>query len=881
MTELYEILAERVAEWRKAGYPCPYPTIGEILEFAIEGEAEEKPFPLSGNLRYLRAPQLRALETYWYLRLVEGTARVETLYERMFARPSDRRKALGLDEKVFAEVVENEGIEGLLRLIRTDDAFVVQHRLEALREGLFLDYPSYILALAMGAGKTVLIGSIIATEFAMALEHPGEDVQFVENALVFAPGKTILEALRELTRMPFEHILPPRLNKQFAAAHRIVFTRDGDPDIPVMPGSSFNIVVTNTEKIRIQARPARRSKALLQPELLDERAREEANRRLTAVASLPHLAVFSDEAHHTYGQEIGDRLKRVRRTIDHLHQRTNLICVINTTGTPYFGRQPLKDVVVWYGLGQGIRDGILKEVAGNIQSFQFRNDQAGDFVAHVVRDFFETYGGVALADGSAAKIAIYFPQTEDLDELRPRIELALSDARVGTAVALTHTSKTGRAAEDAFNRLNDPSSPHRVILLVNKGTEGWNCPSLFATALARRLTSKGNNFVLQAASRCLRQVPGNDLAARIYLSADNRAILDKQLQETYGENIADLDRRLRETKVDRIRLDPVKAQVPPLIIRRARQLRERTAVAGQIEFRRPSGSERPDLLGTVFDVGIQVSSRRVLRAVGTIEVESTVDAVDQFTAAVALAANTRLDVVEVLDGIRGTYGDEDVPVDDLIELERQLEDLTTNYKIVEVEEEVALHLVKFDGFHREELADGRVAYAADISYPADRADIVVGPDRLLRENAAGYGFHYTPYNFDTHPEAAYFEQLIRVLNRDGARVTDVYFTGGLTSGAKTDLRFEYRRRDGRIGEYTPDFVVRCGDGKWLLVEVKRSSVELDEIEGRQGRKAAAINALVERNPDALDYQMVFTATDSVTTSDLDRARKFARDCEPA
>lgn len=63
-----------------------------------------------------------------------------------------------------------------------------------------LDYPSYILALAMGAGKTILIGAIFATEFAMALEYP--DGPFVQNALVFAPGKTILESLRELVEVP-------------------------------------------------------------------------------------------------------------------------------------------------------------------------------------------------------------------------------------------------------------------------------------------------------------------------------------------------------------------------------------------------------------------------------------------------------------------------------------------------------------------------------------------------------------------------------------------------------------------------------------------------------------------------------------------------------
>jgi len=53
-------------------------------------------------------------------------------------------------------------------------------RLEALRETLTLGYPSCILALALGAGKTILIGAIVATEFGMALDEPGGP--FVQNA---------------------------------------------------------------------------------------------------------------------------------------------------------------------------------------------------------------------------------------------------------------------------------------------------------------------------------------------------------------------------------------------------------------------------------------------------------------------------------------------------------------------------------------------------------------------------------------------------------------------------------------------------------------------------------------------------------------------------
>ena len=92
---------------------------------------------------------------------------------------------------------------------------------------------------------------------------------------------------------------------------------------------------------------------------------------------------------------MGEEIKRVRQTINYLHTNSpNLICVVNTTGTPYYEKQPLKDVVIWYGLSQGIGDGILKDVADNIQGYTFDAAAAGPFVREIVRDFFATYADV-------------------------------------------------------------------------------------------------------------------------------------------------------------------------------------------------------------------------------------------------------------------------------------------------------------------------------------------------------------------------------------------------------------------------------------------------------------------------------------------------------
>ncbi|MDO9300734.1 MAG: hypothetical protein Q7T89_05090, partial [Anaerolineales bacterium] len=228
---LYEALAMHVAEWRQDKYKHEkYSAIAEILEWAQNPDV---------SAFRLRAPQFRALETYWYLRLKENTPHILDLYKQVFTKNTERLNALGMNHPDLIGYAADYSFDDLIKKIRDDDAFVKQYKLEAVRETIALDYPSYILALAMGAGKTVLIGAIFASEFAMAQEYPNQ--KFVENALVFAPGKTIIESLRELAEMHFEAVLPPRFYKSFAAQLKLTFTRDGDPDIPIIAGSQFNV----------------------------------------------------------------------------------------------------------------------------------------------------------------------------------------------------------------------------------------------------------------------------------------------------------------------------------------------------------------------------------------------------------------------------------------------------------------------------------------------------------------------------------------------------------------------------------------------------------------------------------------------------------------
>ncbi len=885
MSFLYQTLSERVDAWRSQNYPCDdYPAIQEILEYATEDTQ-------TGQLRYLRRAQLRALETYWYLRLVLGTPKTPQLYELLFEDLPDRLDAMGVNEKLFKEAKYN--YTALIKRVQEDNQFVRDNKLESLRETLSLDYASYILALAMGAGKTILMGSIVATEFAMAMEYP--DGPFVQNALIFAPGKTILSALRELADVPYERLLPPRMHKSFAASLKLTFTRDGDKQIPIVWGSNFNVIVTNTEKIRIQ-KPNTRGQGQqfkLFAGSKQEENEELANLRLQAIASLPHLAVFSDEAHHTYGQKLlgkwekdketgelvfkDDGIKKVRRTIDYLAQETNLIVVVNATGTPYFEKQPLRDVVVWYGLGEGIRDGVLKELARNIKVLELDDTQAAELTGQIIHDFVRDYWAVSLPNGAPARIALYFPNIETRDELRGSVESALALHGIGTDTILAVDGKSNEATHRQFEAVaRDPAAPERVLLLVNMGTEGWNCPSLFATALIRKLANS-NNFVLQAATRCLRQVPGNRHPARVYLTRSNRKTLEDQLAETYGTSL----QALFAQQAERVERDIVlhKPDLPPLLIqKRVLRYRRKADAAAQatLQLQVPSvATPTAASIQTLTVVETESGTTRLQRVdAGGDTLPTAPPELDLYTAAAELAANYHLPSTQVLTALRQAYGTgAEVPEHHLPALGQQIEQQRADYEAHYETIDVALALVKPDGFQKVE-HNGQAVYTARISFAKDREPLyLTAQDTADSQHARSASFHYEGYNFDSSPEAEFLRWALTQLQNEQHEVEGVWFTGGLTDPGKTDLHAEYLGDDGRWHRYTPDFVLRRADGKHLVVEIKKDlhSPEIkadlqrlnqgEEAQTLEGRKAVALKRWEQLNPDKLAYHVMFAGTE--------------------
>lgn len=862
---LHDKLKTKVAEWHDSKYESDYPAISEILDYDYDSETQ--------SLRYLRKAQFEALEDYWYLRLKEGTPHIFDLYKRFYTDPIELLTSFGIptENQEVLKLALSGGIDSIFEKIKSDDAFVKNYRLEAVRETLALAYSSYILALAMGAGKTLLIGTIIATEFAMALEYP--DGPFVNNALVFAPGKTILGALKELSDVPYERILPDRLYKQFITSVKFTYTRDGEKNIPIIEGSKFNLVVTNTEKIRIQKQSITKSlirDLFTDPSKEDEIKQEVANQRLQRIASLPNLAIFSDEAHHTYGQALGEGLKKVRKTVDYLAESTNVLVVINTTGTPYYGRQILRDVVYWYGLSQGINDGILKEVRNNIIGYEEVGDE--DFLNDVLVNFFENYKDITIYDGSPAKLAIYFPQIEDVAPARLTIEKTLINLGLDSSILLPVHNKSPEDVKDLFdNRINDPYIPYRIFLLVNKGTEGWNCLSLFATALARRLTTS-NNFVLQAASRCLRQTPGNVHKAKIYLSKDNVRILDTQLKETYGESLQILDSTSQNIRKDRLILR--KIEIPPILLKKKIQKVIPTSKQldiAQVQLQQPQ-IKAEELKRVVYDFKDIPDRKGILIARSEDKITIEEDFIDTYSFAVELSSLYRLPLMPMYERLRDVYPGGEVPESHVVATREQLEEVVKNYDVTEEEVEYALALVKPGGFDKDD-KDGEVIYTTEIVYHKDKENLLLKCEKFKELNKNDLGFHYSPYNFDSNPEVDLFLRLLEILNENLNDVEDVYFTGAITDPAKTDFLFEYKGEDDNWHTYTPDFLIRKKNGKVLIVEVKMEKLRGHDVEGEKGLKALKLQEIQGLNPDKLKYEILFTDKGEIGFTNIQKVKQ--------
>ncbi len=245
------------------------------------------------------------------------------------------------------------------------------------------------------------------------------------------------------------------------------------------------------------------------------------------------------------------------------------------------------------------------------------------------------------------------------------------------------------------------------------------------------------------------------------------------------------------------------------------------------------------------------------------------DFVDVYSFAVELSSLYRLPLMSIYKKIKEIYPEGEIPESHAYEIRKQLEEKLKNYQITEKEIEVALALIKPKSFSKE-AKEGKTIYTTEIVYHKDKEKLLLRYERFKEQNKGWYqldfGFHYSPYNFDSNTEKDFFEQLLIMLNEDPADIEDIYFTGAINDPNKTDFIFEYKGKDGRWHNYTPDFLIKKKNGKMLIVEIKAEPFRDEE-------KEKAIKEIEGLNPDRLKYEILITDKDEIGFENINKIRE--------
>lgn len=786
---------------------------------------------------FLRVPQFEALEIYIFLKEFLNNKPVYQLFEDWYSSSGQFQdrviKNADIQDDMFWSLSEKQ-YKGIFK------------KMKAANNGRI--YPNYIFALTMGTGKTILMATCIFYEFLLANKEP-KDPRYIHNALVFAPDKTVLQSLRELETFDHSKVIPPEyLNVITMKFH---YLEDAGVSLNTLDGSRFNIVVSNSQKIILKRKHAESTatdklfsatKELykkdgigaemaeilgLDPEVGETAPEDEAelvtNQRFEKLRRLESLGIFVDEAHHAFGAKLAkdmgvkaDSAKNsLRKTIDELAaslkaRGSRVVACYNYTGTPYVGKDVLPEVVYAYGLKEAIQNNYLKKVVLN----GYSNTKEVEFLEIAIKDFLEQTKGLK-PEGKLPKMAIFASQVNEIrDEVKPAVEQILAKYGIPTSKILVNVGNDKLTTDDdirEFNNLDSPKSDKQFILLVNKGREGWNCRSLFSVAMYR--SPKSKVFVLQATMRCLRAIGDVQHTGHVYLTDENKKILDKELGQNFRISTDEMESVGKDKK--RVEIRPVKPieKVKLKRIKRSFKMNEKELKSGE--------SLNLD--------NIDLSNYRIIhqkmeglnhdefqyRPVETQEI-TYIKEQFEFTKYNLVAEISRYlnKPCIFIEKVLKSLSDD---IDDILKLINQFNEILYDHVIPR------LFKLMYDVESEQEEEVYEVALVKEPKLDPGYYEMSTTPDMHVsnQENRvkeyAGKTFHLDNYCFDSVPERDFFWH---VLQSKSEKVEKIWFTGMLTHG-QSDFYIQYVDPDThRVRSYYPDFLIKKTDGSYVMVEIK-------------------------------------------------------------
>lgn len=811
---------------------------------------------------YLRKPQFEALEMYIFIKEFFGNKQVAAIFEDYM----EKRDCFA-DTSFYAHPETKSGQYTLLSSGAEQNRALFKE-MKKVSEA----YPNYIYALTMGLGKTVLMATCIFYEFLVANKNP-KDKRFCHNALVFAPDKTVRQSqITDFQDMLLhkERVVPPEYVRVLDANIKVHFLEDEKTTLNTLDDSSFNIILSNTQKIIVKKKHTEKSSAtrlftmsnMEATSIMDQALAEVFgdtvqpddlifNQRFKKLCRLKQIGIYVDEAHHLFGKELEKELRKgsdtsLRNTINLLaaeleRNGSSVIACYNYTGTPYVKNRILPEVVYAYGLREAINNNYLKE-AKTILGYENVKDK--EFLRDALKQFWDNYGGKTY-EGLPAKIAIFGARIAEVtDEIQPVVEEICVELGIPTDTILVNVGDATITKSDDIRDFNNldvvgtVGSQKQILLLVDKGSEGWNCRSLFAVAMYR--SPKSKVFVLQATMRCLRQITDVQQEAMIFLSKENQDILNEELSENFAMTIDDLKAKSDSKKVSY----PVRV-LPPLRTIRIKTISHKYNLT-ELEYLAPINFGLEELDMSKYEA--VVYEKRGLGVDTTIKAKNIDDIRQQqqysqfmLVGEIAKYLNKKCTLIssilsESIDGIDtilstvNKYNEVlyDVIIPKIFSTlyEVKAEPITTDKEIVLLREPNDKEYYLFSAL-------------PELVIKHTDTQMVKYKDR---------SFHADTYCFDSRPEKECFLQYITNLDL----VKEVYFTGMFTSN-QGDLSIPYYDPETkRMRNYYPDFFAIMKDGTYRLIEVKGDNMIDDTVV--LAKKAAAEEIAAENKLEYVIYK---------------------------
>ena len=805
---------------------------------------------------FLRQPQFEALETYVFLKEFLGNAKVEEIFKAWHERSGK------FEGRKFGSFLGTAGQE-MFEFGESDELELNSYKVlfEKMRKNSRV-YPNYIFALTMGTGKTILMATCIFYEFLLGNKFE-KDPRYCHNALVFAPDKTVLHSLKEIESFDLTRVVPPEYVNFLTTHLRFHYLEEAGTSLDTLDRSRFNIIVSNTQKIILKRQRKEKTSVdklfgstgetrmatgvyadaadLYNFDQPEEEGELTTNQRFEKLRRLEQLGIYVDEAHHAFGKALAKDMgvgaketdTSLRTTIDILAASLNaagtrVVACYNYTGTPYVGREVLPEVVYAYGLKEAIEKSYLKKVVLH----GYSNTRTDEFV-DIAIDTFLKESGELRPEGLLPKLAFFAATIDELTgELRPAVERALLKHGIPTSRILVNVVDDKLTTNDdrrEFNRLDTVGSEKQFILLVNKGREGWNCRSLFGVGLFRE--PKSRIFVLQATMRCLRAIGEAQHTGHVFLSAENKEILNSELQENFRISVDELQKTGNDKKRVEVRVVAPPVKIRLVRIRKQYQMREKQPVPGQQLV--PERTDR-EAWRTLIEKYLLIETQQegltaadAARASGSRTFDLTARREKRSFSPMTLVAEVSrylnlspLNVEELLDATKEGTSElvamtnefNELLYDEIIpRLFRQLYDLDESQQTEE--HEVELIKMPPNGYY-------------EVSAAKDK--IVRMNDAQINDEERAKSFHLDTYCFDSGSESWLFWDLLRE-----QRVKKIYFTGMLTHG-QSDFFIQYIDPDSRtVRSYYPDFIFQReepdGSLKYVIVEVKADNQIEDAV----------------------------------------------------